>query len=398
MEQKIASTTRLDYYHTTDMRVLDGIADTMALTIRNPKIRPKVVVTIPAHNEEGNIADCLLSLADQRTVFDNFVDPQEFEVLVLCHNCTDNTRRICQRIQDGHKNFNLRILDTARPEVNNVGAVRRILMRIARSRVTYPKGYIATTDADTIVGRYWMANLLGYLGSGYGCIGGHIDIQTLGMSDNSIRILALKRQYEILRTHLEDRFIPNPWDPAPRHSHNSGPNLAVRADVYDGVGGMPPIGFCEDIAFYDLVVWGGHKVRHCPLTKVTTSGRIDPRTPWGFGAELRVWSENDTCDLEVEGLLALLERFAIYRLVEQYCDRPEKSDLCSIAQRSGLEKGMLRNYFKNFVGRKAIVHKLEKDLDGLESWRARYPKVGVRQACAELEQYLSASPSHGFKP
>jgi len=385
---KTRSKERL-YFTRGDSAFLDGIADAMPLDRIAEVSRPKVVVTIPAHNEEQLIAKCLESLAGQRTVFGGKVDESDFEILVLCHKCTDNTLAVCRDFKRHHKHLNLIVLETNGPAVNNVGAVRRILMRIARSRISSSQGYIAMTDADTVVHPYWMANLLGYMASGYGLVCGRIHIDLEGVDEQAKRTLVCKRRYDELRMLLESRFVRYESDPAPRHSDNSGPNMAVRADVYDRVGGMPPIGFCEDVAFYDAVIRGGYKVRHCPLTIVTTSGRIDPRAPWGFGAELSGWggSEENVC--EVEGLDALLERFRIYQLLHDYLNAPKGFGLSEIAYLSGIELPDIQSYVDELGSARAILHALEKRLDTLDSWRRRYPKVGVFQACPALETYLS---------
>ncbi len=384
-------TTGYDVY--SDPSVLDDIADRMALELSPNAARPKVVVTIPAQNEEGYIEKCLTSLAMQRTVLGAPIDTREFEIIVLCHKCTDGTANSCHKIKSEHPELNLFVLETDRPEVNNVGAVRRILMQVALSRIFSPLGYIATTDADTVIHPYWMANLLGYVGSGYGLIGGRIGIDTQEVFGSAKRVLALKTKYDRWRLCLEDRFVSYTWDPVPRHSHNSGPNMAVRADVYHSVGGMPPIAFCEDVAFYDEVVWGGHRIRHCPWTLVTTSGRVETRVPWGFGAELRVWGESNTVTFEVEGLDALLERFALYALAGKYLASPATTTFEEIVDRSGIERQVLLGYLEKFGTHRALVHKLEKDLDQCKSWRERYPKKLVSLACDELKNYLWPSPA-----
>lgn len=391
MEQ-IKNKTVVDYYHKSDPVLLDSIADDMAINIAANVSRPKVIVTVPAHNEESCIANCLESLADQRSVFGMGVNAKDFEILVLCHNCTDSTFAIACNFKRNHKNLKVIVLKTDRPEVNNIGAVRRILMRIASSRISSVKGYIAMTDADTVMHPYWMANVLGYFGSGYGLICGRIQIDREGILKKANKTLTLKRRYDELREHLENSMVRYVSDPAPKHSDNSGPNMAVRADVYHGVGGMPPIGFCEDISFYDSVLWGGHTIRHCPLTIVTTSGRVDPRAPWGFGAELRTWGEAGKAHCEVEGIEALLQRYGVYTRIHDYLECSKESILIEIGILSGIEMHILQRYTTEFGSYRAIVHKVEKILDTSERWRKKYPKKSVSVACSELEAYfLTAS-------
>ncbi|WP_373518654.1 glycosyltransferase family 2 protein [Pricia sp.] len=388
---KIASDRdSIGYFDRSDSLHLDRIADDMAQGIQFNVIRPKVVITIPAHNEAIVIGKCIESLARQRTVLGD-IDKDDFEVLILCHNCTDATKKIGLQTLNRFPDLNLIVLETNRPEVNNVGAVRRVLMRIARARIFDKPGYIAMTDADTVAHPFWVANILGYIGSGYGLICGRIDINVKSVSPYAKKILALKSRYSGLCILLNDSISPDTFDPLPRHGDNSGPNMAVRADTYDYIGGMAPIGFCEDIDFYDRVVWGGYEVRHCPMAIVTTSGRCEPRAPWGFGAELGTWNGKDGNEPQVEGLEALLERSRIYALIRKYLANDDKYVLWAAARQSGIDRKRLVGHIQEYGTYRSLLHRLEKDLDVLESWGLRYPKIGIRRACDELEDYLSLS-------
>lgn len=382
---------KVDYFDVGNCDQLDAIADLLGRRIPRRQVKPKVVITIPAHNEEELIGRCIASFAGQRSVYGNGIDPHEFEILILCHNCTDATRETSLGMLSRFPDLKLSVLETNSPEINNVGAVRRVLMRIASARIANGRGYIAMTDADSIAHPYWIANILSYIGSDYGLICGQIDIDTKGISKNARRTLALKKRYDKLWIYLKDAIVPDLSNPLPRHANNSGPNMAVRADVYKNIGGIDPLGFCEDIAFYDKIVYAGYRVRHCPMTIVTTSARTVPRAPWGFGAELSIWNGNDGSGLQVEGLEALLERLRIYKMVRDYSVSGEQHGLWAAVRRSGIEKERLLEYILKFRNDSALVLRLEKDLDSSASWRERYPKIEIQRACQELENYLSLS-------
>lgn len=379
----------MDYFDRGDVGVLDGIADGMVGNLPSRKAGARVIITIPAHNEEKYIAGCVASIARQRTVGGLQLDRQDFEILVLCHNCTDLTYRIAVETLSSFPDLNFQVLQTNRPEVNNVGAVRRVLMRIAYGRMDLRSGYIAMTDADTVADPHWLANIIGYVGSGYGLICGRIDIDTGNISKAAKNNLTLRLRYDSLWLSLKYSIVPDPFDPMPRHNSNSGPNMAVRADVYDSIGGMDPLGFCEDIFFHDKVVWSGYRTRHCPSTIVTTSGRTDARAPWGFGAELGTWDGNNGADPQVEGLEPLLERLRIYKSVCGYSENKEEFTLLSAVRRSGIKKETLLGYIDEFANHNALILKLEKVLDVSENWRQRYPKMAIGPACSQLENYLS---------
>jgi len=378
----------LAYHAETNTQVLDSIADQVAETIKSSDKKTKVIVTIPAHNEEAIIPKCLKAFTDQYAMADVQIDFSEFEVLVLCHNCTDKTFQICNEIKMNSPFLNLYILNVALPEVNNVGAVRRVLMRIAEKRMNLNNGYIVSTDADTIVGRYWIANILGYIGSGYGLICGRIDINMRGLSGNARKTLHHKQNYFQLRARLEHLISPDLTDPWPRHAHNSGPNLAIRKDVYRSIGGMPPKGFLEDIALYDAVCEQGHKIRHCPYTIVVTSCRLTPRAPWGFGSELRDWTEAEDIFFQVEGLNRLLEKFDVFEKVRRYVKKSSSHLVNEICQITGLEKSKIMDYFITYSSSRSIINSIDRDLDNLESWQIKYPLKLVSEAEKELQTYL----------
>lgn len=376
-------------YHTlTDSFILDGIADEMGRALPPPPENVRLIVTVPANNEEMTIESCLKSLAAQYSMAHIGIDYGLYEVLVLCHNCTDNTAAICRQFRADNPLFKLSIIELDRPEINNVGAVRRVLMHMAATRLPSDSGYIATTDADTSADRFWIANLLGYLDSGYGMICGRIDIDFGTVSGNARLTLEHKQRYFGLRTELEHLISPDTTDPWPRHAHNSGPNLAVRRDVYLEIGGMPPKGFLEDIALYDAVCTAGHKIRHCPDTVVTTSCRLDPRAPWGFGSELRDWSESKRIFFEVEGLERLLAKFRMFEAIRCHYRKPSKTTINAISESTELKPESITMLLDRYGSARPMINKIDRKLDGLESWQSKYPLKLVSVAVEELADYL----------
>mgnify|MGYP000087987748 CR=1 FL=1 len=395
METLSTDIKKLTYHDEAPTKTLDTIADAMALEFKPAKKSLKLIVTVPAHNEEADIPACLKALADQEVMVGTKIDYESYEVIVLCHNCSDRTMLRCKEIQYNYPFLNLLILEVNRPEVNNVGAVRRIGMRIAASRLTDDSGYITTTDADTITDRHYIANLLGYLGSGYGLICGRINIDMTDISGNAEKTLIHKQSYFVLRTRLEHLISPDKKNPWPRHSHNSGPNLSIRRDVYNKIGGMPPKGFLEDIALYDAVCESGYAIRHCPFTIVTTSGRMEPRAPWGFGSELKDWSEAESIFFKVEGLKRLLAKFGIFRRVREYFQSPSKEIIEAISKESKISMATVIGYFIEFSNPGPVINRIDRQLDNLKSWNEKYPLKLVHIAERELQDYFD-NPSFNF--
>jgi len=382
------SNHKSNYFEESPTALLDDIAKGMALDMEPAGSAIKVIITIPAHNEEDCILDCIEALNNQCALFKQKINYEFFEIIVGCHNCTDETYAICNAFKIANPLINLQVLEIQNLEINNVGAVRRVLMHIAYDRISTPDGYIATTDADSIADHYWLANLMAYVGSPYGLICGRLMINMDGITGNARLTLKYKRKYEHLVSELRERLMPDDCDVKPRHSDNSGPNLAVRADVYKSVGGIRPLGFCEDIAFYDSIIYNGYKVRHCPDTIVLTSCRQDPRAPWGFGAELGTWNAEGLITYEVEGLNALLARFKIYALAQSFFLNKTNEGLRQMSEMSGLSQKEFLTYFSTYPTVAAVHLKLEKELDKLHTWRDRYPKQNIGRVLKELENFL----------
>ncbi|WP_338473149.1 glycosyltransferase family 2 protein [Niallia sp. XMNu-256] len=85
--------------------------------IQNTFMRPRIVVFIPAHNEEQSIRDCLAGLQDQ-----SLPKELEMDVIVIADNCTDQTE---ERAFEAGKEFglNLVVLKTVKNKQRKVGAL-----------------------------------------------------------------------------------------------------------------------------------------------------------------------------------------------------------------------------------------------------------------------------------
>ena len=383
-----SSCNKKDYFEVGDIAVLDQIADQMAESISTTgNTRTHCIVTIPAHNEADCIELCLQAFLDQRALCSTTLDTSCFEIIVLCHNCSDSTFEKCINFGFTHPQLRLVVLKTNRAEVHNVGAVRRLLMNIAYKRLADDDGFIATTDADTLVHKHWVASILSYLDSHFDLICGRIEVDVSSLPSHAQSVLDLKEKYRELASKLRVLQCSDELEPDYKHFDNSGPNLAVRAKAYSQVGGMPAIGFCEDIAFYDAIIWGGFKIIHCLKTRVTTSGRTTTKVPWGFGTELKGWSENSGLYPEVEGLNALLQRYKIYQMAASCLKENTALKITRLSQMSGITHSHLVKIFQEYHTLKGITHKLEKELDASKRWRARFPKITLNVAYAQLECY-----------
>jgi len=355
------------------------------------KIPPKsehlqLVVTIPAKNEAANIWKCLSALVNQNSE-NGVISSKIFEVIVLCNHCDDNTLDLCERFQNTHPNFPLYIYETHDAEINTVGTARRILMDIAATRLV-DDGFIIMTDADTQADKFWLNAFQKLQPEPVDLICGIITPDFKGLETEAKNKLLQNRQYLDLVTRLESELYPQGSDPWPRHSHNSGPNMAIRNSVYKQLGGIPPLACLEDIALYQRVISFGYKVKHSFNPVVTTSCRSVSRVPGGFGTQIETWSSNK---IEiVEGLDKLIARFKAFTEIRQYYQQPKQDLLISISKRLQFKISEIISLVHIHPGSSSLIIKLENNLKYHSAWNSVYHDIPINEAIQELQNYFAA--------
>lgn len=96
-----------------------------------------ISVIVPTYNEESNIEQCLQSLANQS------IPRSEYEIIVVDGNSKDRTREIAEKYAD------LVFIQTRK----KVGGARNDGAEASKGDI------IATTDADCIIPRDWLARI-----------------------------------------------------------------------------------------------------------------------------------------------------------------------------------------------------------------------------------------------
>ncbi|MFA6474595.1 MAG: glycosyltransferase family A protein [Patescibacteria group bacterium] len=109
------------------------------MSLKNPDEHIKISIVIPAYNEELTIARCLRSVTEQSLPRD------EYEIILVDNNCTDNTVKIANTFD------NIIIVQETNP---GVGAARAAGWARARGEI------IASTDADCQVPKHWLRKIL----------------------------------------------------------------------------------------------------------------------------------------------------------------------------------------------------------------------------------------------
>ena len=142
--------------------------------------------------------------------------------------------------------------------------------------------WIFSTDADTVVPRDWIANILAKAGGANAdCVVG------LARLDAWRGSAAGRVRYErVLAAKMTDGT----------HGHVYGANLAVRAHAYATVGGFSRHGHGEDQRLVDALQLAGYSILRTSTSVVTTSGRLDGRADDGL-ADLLSRLEADAEDI-----------------------------------------------------------------------------------------------------
>lgn len=102
----------------------------------SPRTDPRVVVLVPAHNEEDSIVECVHSLLDQTRPFD--------KIVIVSDRSTDRTVRRASLFAQYHPN--LIVMETVDNEHRKCGALNQAYERYAEQA-----DLVVTVDADTVL-------------------------------------------------------------------------------------------------------------------------------------------------------------------------------------------------------------------------------------------------------
>ena len=171
---------------------------------------PRISVVIPAYNEEMNIGHCLSSLCAQNTT-------DEFEVIVVDNNSTDNTVQIAESFCD---RLQIRIISEKK---QGRGAARKCGWDAATGDIVF------STDADATVPANWISSFVSMLDTYPECIGvyGSVCINDCGPIRNTVfnvfHPLFLRSYRMLFRNHLLCGF-----------------SFALKKHAYEKAGGFDP--------------------------------------------------------------------------------------------------------------------------------------------------------------
>jgi GT2 family glycosyltransferase len=267
-----------------------------ALTCPLPGLRAvpsfrQPVVAVPARNEADRLALLLSALSGQTWCGRD----QRLPVVLVLNNCTDRSAEVVEAQRGRHPQLDLIVVNvTLEGPAAHVGAARRIAMEGALEGRDAAAVALLTTDADAQPEPGWVDASLAALDAGADLVGGRI----IGDPEEEARLgpgFQRRVQRQLRYAELCDRLAalmdPLAHDPLPRHGDHTGASLAVRGEVYQALGGLPPLPFREDVAFVRRARAAGFLLRHCPDVRVRVSARLEGRAPGGMADCLRSWTE-----------------------------------------------------------------------------------------------------------
>jgi len=240
-------------------------------------------IAIPARDEADRIGACLAALARQRDVA-----PADGAIVVFANNCADDTAAVARESEQACK---VHVVEHTSPAgTGSAGEARSKAMNYARQLVR-DDGILLTTDADAIADDDWVAAMQRcFADTRIDLVAGKVSGDWEEMKHHpqtALDIGALEFRYCELIAQVEAAIDPRPYDPAPRHAQQCGANLAIRAAMFDAIGGVPAIPVGEDRALVEAVFARDGGIRHANAPHVTASARIDGRADGGMATALR---------------------------------------------------------------------------------------------------------------
>lgn len=281
---------------------LNALGHDLERALPPPDPACRTIVGVPVRDEEETLAAALGALRGQRDASGGRLDPASYEVLLLVNNSKDASARLASSLGANAPDFRLHVLEVDLPDhLSHVGAARRLAMDIADRRfaaLERERGLIASTDADTLVDRDWIANMQRAVADGADAIGGRITFSAAGLRALPLPIRRAYLQdvgYRYLAAELTARLAPRPEDPWPHHFQNFGASMAATAGAYRRAGGLPVRAALEDVAFFEALERVDARIRRPVDVRVQTSARLCGKTGFGLAVQLRCWGAAADC-------------------------------------------------------------------------------------------------------
>ena len=345
----------------------------MSRLLRQVNYRP-TVVAVPVCNEEERIAACIAAISEQE-------DVRADDIVLLVNNTSDRTVAVAQNVRL-HGSTRLHILERGLPpEAAGAGHARRLAMREAAG-LAGPSGILLTTDADSRPDPDWLASNLAEIAQGVDAVAGWVDLDPAEWSAIPLTLHeadARECAYDSLCDEIEAHLDPDPWDPLPRHTQNSGASIAVTVAAYRRAGGIPAAVVGEDRAFLAALRRIDARIRHSPACHVVVSGRTEGRAAGGMADTIRrrLRTPDLLIDERLEPASDCARRADLRRRFRGYYSDPTSSST-EVASLLALDEGLLRQASEQLTFGTAWT-----DVEEM-SPRLRRRRVAVADLAAEM--------------
>ena len=358
----------------------------------------KSCVVIPVKNEEEYIVKTLTAFKNQVDIFGKPLSKDEFEILILANNCTDNSVHLIKTFQVKNPEIKVYLQEIQLPKEHaNIGYVRRILMDAACKRLEKNGGgIIMTTDGDTEIANDWIAQNILEIEKGADAVGGRILLRDneLNELDEVTRFLHLKdEKYQLLVAKLEAHILKPQHDPFPRHHQHFNGSFAITTGCYRKSGGIPDVKNLEDCAFFERLQRIDAKIRHSFAVKVHTSARCIGRTEVGLAYQLNEWKNLglENTDFLVESAESIISRLLLKKELMALWKNQENEidDLSQIFNKINPDLKTDDFIFQSFRENLYFGDWYEILMNFQEEdFRYKHPKILLDQAIFGLEKLL----------
>lgn len=259
----------------------------LALPLPRGHSLDRIVVVLPAHNEEEHLGSALRAVQRAADALRGLRPDVEVRVVVVLDSCTDGSAAIAARYAAADRRFRALTVDfrsagasrAAGARAAGIGSARR---RPPGRRWTPPpwagRAWLANTDADSLVPDTWLVRQLEFAEAGADAVLGSVEPDPAGMDPELLRRWRERHPFE------------------ENHPHIYGANFGVRASAYLAAGGFPKIASQEDRALVQKLRSRAFTVMATDSMRVLTSGRVHARAPHGFGAYLRTLGRHREAD------------------------------------------------------------------------------------------------------
>ena len=294
------------------------------MSLHNSPLLP--IIAVPAKNEEKRLPLLLTALAGQSWCRDA---AQPLIVVVVLNNCTDQSRTAALDVARKAKTLSLELIDVdLTGEDAHVGTARRMAMTRALELCPERGGVILSTDADAIPDPNWVAATLRAIADGADVVGGLLQgnkLEESRLGSGFQARAAAVAEYGTWCDRLASLIDPLDFDPWPRHRDHTGASLAVRADIYEAVGGLPPLPRREDLGLVSRIQAADGRLVHPLDVRVEVSARLTGRAQGGMADCLKSWirAEAEGAPILVEDPERLQQRLIRRRAVRNLAGLPD---------------------------------------------------------------------------